>query len=423
MAARRRVHHLGRRDVTAPDGGGEVEGGAASRGRAARSADAELPGAGEERGGEVVDRGVGDVRRSAGPARDGGRRGRAGRRAGRRRARGRPAAARSSPRRAAPSPAAPRAGCDSATTSKRRPTRRRASAMTARVCDPAGRSPTGPNRSAAPRAHRRGASTLSGSSSRAWVLTPVGQARRSRRRRRGRARREPGAPAAAATGRRRGGGRRRVAARRWRAQHVGEVVRGGGVDHAEPHRARRARAAGGAASGPGRGWRRPWTRRSAGRGRGRRRRHPAATVALEQRDAEPALQLGDALRQRRRRHADGGRGLGPGVVAIDGHQVLELLDGEVEAGGGPGHDPHVSSVFLNRCCVLFTIVHTGPMTARDIAPATGKLGVLLPGLGAVASTFIAGVLAARQSGVAPIGSLTPDGPHPPRRARARVATR
>jgi len=46
------------------------------------------------------------------------------------------------------------------------------------------------------------------------------------------------------------------------------------------------------------------------------------------------------------------------------------------------------------------------MTAREIAPASGKLGVLLPGLGAVASTFIAGVLQARQSGVAPIGSLS-----------------
>ncbi len=46
------------------------------------------------------------------------------------------------------------------------------------------------------------------------------------------------------------------------------------------------------------------------------------------------------------------------------------------------------------------------MTARDIAPATGKLGILTPGLGAVASTFIAGVIAARQSGEDPIGSLT-----------------
>lgn len=45
-------------------------------------------------------------------------------------------------------------------------------------------------------------------------------------------------------------------------------------------------------------------------------------------------------------------------------------------------------------------------TARNIAPATGRLGVLTPGLGAVASTFIAGVIAARNSGEAPIGSLT-----------------
>ena len=46
------------------------------------------------------------------------------------------------------------------------------------------------------------------------------------------------------------------------------------------------------------------------------------------------------------------------------------------------------------------------MTARDIAPATGKLGVLTPGLGAVASTFIAGVLAARGNDTAPLGSVS-----------------
>ncbi len=45
-------------------------------------------------------------------------------------------------------------------------------------------------------------------------------------------------------------------------------------------------------------------------------------------------------------------------------------------------------------------------TARTIAPATGRLGVLTPGLGAVASTFIAGVLDARAKGIDPIGSLT-----------------
>ena len=49
------------------------------------------------------------------------------------------------------------------------------------------------------------------------------------------------------------------------------------------------------------------------------------------------------------------------------------------------------------------------MTNRDkpeIAPAKGKLGVLLPGLGAVATTFIAGVEATRRGVGRPIGSLT-----------------
>jgi len=41
-----------------------------------------------------------------------------------------------------------------------------------------------------------------------------------------------------------------------------------------------------------------------------------------------------------------------------------------------------------------------------IAPADGKLGVLLPGLGAVATTFIAGALAVRKGLALPIGSLT-----------------
>jgi len=41
-----------------------------------------------------------------------------------------------------------------------------------------------------------------------------------------------------------------------------------------------------------------------------------------------------------------------------------------------------------------------------IAPANGRLGVLTPGLGAVASTFIAGVIAARNGLATPIGSVT-----------------
>jgi myo-inositol-1-phosphate synthase len=42
----------------------------------------------------------------------------------------------------------------------------------------------------------------------------------------------------------------------------------------------------------------------------------------------------------------------------------------------------------------------------SIAPADGKLGVLIPGMGAVTSTFIAGVEAVRRGLGAPIGSLT-----------------
>ena len=42
----------------------------------------------------------------------------------------------------------------------------------------------------------------------------------------------------------------------------------------------------------------------------------------------------------------------------------------------------------------------------QIAPATGRLGILTPGMGAVASTAYAGVLAVRQGLSAPIGSLT-----------------
>jgi myo-inositol-1-phosphate synthase len=42
----------------------------------------------------------------------------------------------------------------------------------------------------------------------------------------------------------------------------------------------------------------------------------------------------------------------------------------------------------------------------DIAPAAGKLGVVLPGMGAISSTFIAGVEAIKSGFAKPIGSLT-----------------
>jgi myo-inositol-1-phosphate synthase len=46
------------------------------------------------------------------------------------------------------------------------------------------------------------------------------------------------------------------------------------------------------------------------------------------------------------------------------------------------------------------------MKTNSIRPASGKLGVLLPGMGAVATTFIAGVEAVRSGIAKPIGSLT-----------------
>src|SRR4051794_15731756 len=46
---------------------------------------------------------------------------------------------------------------------------------------------------------------------------------------------------------------------------------------------------------------------------------------------------------------------------------------------------------------------TGP---PQVSPAEGKLGVLLPGLGAVSTTFIAGCLLARRGLGQPFGSLT-----------------
>ncbi len=47
-----------------------------------------------------------------------------------------------------------------------------------------------------------------------------------------------------------------------------------------------------------------------------------------------------------------------------------------------------------------------PVPPVAVRPATGKLGILTPGLGAVATTFIAGVESVRRGLSAPIGSLT-----------------
>ena len=42
----------------------------------------------------------------------------------------------------------------------------------------------------------------------------------------------------------------------------------------------------------------------------------------------------------------------------------------------------------------------------EIAPANGKMGVMIPGMGAVATTFVAGVESVRRGLAQPIGSLT-----------------
>ncbi|MCX6772523.1 MAG: inositol-3-phosphate synthase [Candidatus Micrarchaeota archaeon] len=46
------------------------------------------------------------------------------------------------------------------------------------------------------------------------------------------------------------------------------------------------------------------------------------------------------------------------------------------------------------------------MAKINIEPANGKLGILTPGLGAVSTTFMAGVMLSRKHGFAPVGSLT-----------------
>ena len=49
----------------------------------------------------------------------------------------------------------------------------------------------------------------------------------------------------------------------------------------------------------------------------------------------------------------------------------------------------------------------GPITmSRTIAPAKGKLGILIPGMGAVSTTFMAGVEAIKKGLAQPVGSLT-----------------
>src|SRR5438270_8392046 len=68
---------------------------------------------------------------------------------------------------------------------------------------------------------------------------------------------------------------------------------------------------------------------------------------------------------------------------------------------------HVSSSVSSICLFLSEEILGMPVKkGAEIAPAKGKLGVLLVGLGAVSTTFIAGVEAIKQGLAEPIGSLT-----------------
>src|SRR5207245_362539 len=95
---------------------------------------------------------------------------------------------------------------------------------------------------------------------------------------------------------------------------------------------------------------------------------------------------------------------------LDGHRcsaqsVLRPL--RVDDGGGalPSAAGHA---LRSRACAASaerTLI-VSQQAARDIAPAKGKLGVMLVGLGAVSTTFIAGVENVRRGSALPIGSLT-----------------
>ena len=49
---------------------------------------------------------------------------------------------------------------------------------------------------------------------------------------------------------------------------------------------------------------------------------------------------------------------------------------------------------------------TKKQSATEIQSPKGKLGIMIPGMGAVATTFVAGVEAVRKGLAKPIGSLT-----------------
>src|SRR2546422_9800263 len=99
---------------------------------------------------------------------------------------------------------------------------------------------------------------------------------------------------------------------------------------------------------------------------------------------------------------------GPGARHRDHRHSADHLRGPDRAGGARQAD--------RRCAIPRYATRSGvtaernlivpEQSRRDIAPAQGKLGVLLVGLGAVSTTFIAGVENVRRGRSRPIGSLS-----------------
>ena len=134
---------------------------------------------------------------------------------------------------------------------------------------------------------------------------------------------------------------------------------------------------------------------------------PAPTLPVEQRHADAAFEFRQALRESRRAHPDPFGGQRERVAVGHRHQVFELADGKIRQ--REGHASRIVQFCFTNAQIAKPVLILISMTvaaARRIAPATGNLGVLTPGMGAVASTFVAGVVAARRGLTPPIGSIS-----------------
>src|SRR5581483_852278 len=116
--------------------------------------------------------------------------------------------------------------------------------------------------------------------------------------------------------------------------------------------------------------------------------HPAAVRAADLEEAVAHLGAHHSDLQRVR------------IVSFEEHQWQFTVDGRplAPASRPPDVDGDLPTSLLYSGRFMSTPV--------DIAPARGKLGVLLVGLGAVSTTTIAGVFAIRKGSAKPIGSLT-----------------